>query len=109
MFASQQQRFHFSDTLEGEVIKDDSMDKGNSKPATKKLRRRKTVKKDLDLNGKLSALPKKPPSPPLLRHQSQHGLKQQEPNGKATIVIPRQQSTDIGTNDSCLPAETQSE
>ena len=69
------------------------MDKGNSKSTTRKLKRRKTVKRDLAT--KLNTLPKKPPSPPLPGRRSQYGLHQREPNSKATVAIPSQQSTDI--------------
>jgi len=79
------------------------MERRNDKPARRKLLRRKTTK--TDVAGKLSALPKKPPSPPLLRPKSQ----QREPNGKAPTVTPRLQSTDIVKNDSSLPADTQSQ
>jgi len=73
------------------------MDKGNGKSAPRKLQRRKTVKKDL--GAKLKALPETPPSPPLPGRRSQHGLHQREPNSKAAVFLPDQQSTDMDTAD----------
>jgi len=74
------------------------MDKRHEKPSSRKSRRRHAMKKSV-MVGKLRALPRNPPTPPLLKRESQNDLKHQEPNSKAAAVNRRQKASDVATND----------